>query len=172
VLKIAPNHIRIGLVLLAVIALVAVAVSTSSDPKPPPKKSPQPSTAYNSDCGVYRNDKTTTINGALFKTEVTKNKDEFAKGLGGRPCILPDQAMLFSYSQPLRIAIWMKDMKFPLDIIWLSPDHQVVGVEKDVSPSTYPDKFANKDKPAQFVLEIKANRSDEIGLTLGTPVDF
>ncbi len=66
----------------------------------------------------------------------------------------------------------MKDMKFPIDIAWISPDKKVVGLEIDVEPSTYPDSFVNKDQPAQYVLELKANRSKTLNINLGTPVKF
>jgi uncharacterized membrane protein (UPF0127 family) len=160
-----------AVIVLVVIAAVVIAiVSTSGETKT--KTTPIPSTSYNSECGVYRNDKTVTINGTSFKTEVTKTKEEYEKGLGGRPCILPDQAMLFSYTKPLSIKMWMKDMKFPIDIVWLGPDKKVAGIEVGVKPSTYPDLFVNKDHPAQYVLELKANRSKELKMDIGTPVQF
>jgi uncharacterized membrane protein (UPF0127 family) len=80
--------------------------------------------------------------------------------------------MLFQFSKPGQLWIWMKDMKFPIDIVWIAPNHTVVGIEQDVQPSTYPDKFVNRDRPAQYVLELKANRSKELNINLGTPVSF
>lgn len=72
--------------------------------------------------------------------------------------------------------MWMKDMKFPIDIIWISPEHKVVAVERDVEPSTYFSKnpfFINdKDHIAQYIIEMKANRSTELGIGLGTPINF
>jgi uncharacterized protein len=84
--------------------------------------------------------------------------------------------MLFSFSQPGYYRFWMKDMKFPIDIIWISPDHKVAGIERDVEPSTYFSKnpfFINdKDHIAQYVLELKANRSTDLHIALGTPIQF
>jgi uncharacterized membrane protein (UPF0127 family) len=66
----------------------------------------------------------------------------------------------------------MKDMHFPIDIIWIGADYKVAAMEINVSPKTYPDSFVNRDKLAQYVLEIKANRSKSLGIDIGTPVNF
>src|SRR3970040_531816 len=49
----------------------------------------------------------------------------------------------------------------------IGPEKKVVGIEKKVEPSTYPDSFINKDKPAQYVLEVQAGWADSLGINLG-----
>lgn len=123
-------------------------------------------------CGDYRNDKSVKISNENLNAEVASTVESRNRGLSGRPCILPNQAMLFVFETPNQYKMWMKDMKFPIDIIWISADHKAVAVERDVKPSTYPDLFANRDKPAEYVIEMKANRSSELGINLGTPINF
>ena len=128
-------------------------------------------TTVNSACGPYKNDKTITISKQKFDTELAATPDQRTTGLSGRPCILPTQAMLFDFGKTGQYPIWMKDMKFAIDIIWLGSDYRVVGFYTNIDPSTYPDSFVNeKERPARYVLEIKAGRSDQLKLTLGTPV--
>ena len=79
---------------------------------------------------------------------------------------------IWTFSKPGQYAFWMKGMKFPIDIVWVGADHKVAGIEKSVQPSTYPDRFANKDKLAQYVLELQSGRADSLGLNIGTPVKF
>jgi len=122
-------------------------------------------------CGVYRHDSQVRINGKTFDVELPRNPDAFAKGLGGRPCITDSEGMLFRFTKPGQYSFWMKDMKFPIDIIWIGADYKVAAVEIDEKPSTYPDKFVNQ-KPAQFVLEVKANTSKQLKIEIGTPVTF
>jgi uncharacterized membrane protein (UPF0127 family) len=162
--------IPIILVLIIVVVGVALIVGGSDKPKKP-VKSQRPNTAYNSACGVYRNDKKVTINGATFRTERASNKDEYTRGLSGRPCILPDQAMLLAYTKPLRIGIWMKDMKFPIDVVWVTKDHKVAAIEVDFQPSSYPETRGNEIL-AQYVLELHANRTKELTIDIGTTVEF
>jgi uncharacterized membrane protein (UPF0127 family) len=79
--------------------------------------------------------------------------------------------MLFRFTKPGQYPFWMKGMKFPIDIIWIGADHKVAAIEVDEKPSTYPDKFVNQ-KPAQYVLEVKANTTKRLNIDIGTPVTF
>ena len=147
--------------LIAVIVL-AIVFSDSND-----------NTRQAVDCGPYRNDRILTINGAQFKTEAPNNQAEFTKGLGGRPCILPGEAMIFPFKTPAQYAIWMKGMKFPIDVLWINANHQVVAAFVNLQPSSYPKKFENPaTQPARYVLELKANRSKDLKIGLGTIVQF
>ena len=150
------------------LAVIAVAVLAYQPKEPKPK---QPAQTV-SGCGAYRDDKTVTINKTQLKTEVAQTQAQREQGLSGRPCIEPDRGMLFVFDKPGQYAIWMKDMKFPIDIVWINASHKTVGLEVNVAPSTYPDHFVNKDQPALYVLELKANRAKELGVGLGTTVSF
>ena len=123
-------------------------------------------------CGVYRNDMQIEALSQTLNAEVAITPAQRQQGLGGRPCILPNQAMLFEFNRPGQYRMWMKDMKFPIDILWLSSDRKVVAIERNVKPNTYPAAFANQAKPANYVLELKANRSKELGLGLGSQLNF
>lgn len=149
---------------LVVAAAIVVAVVLFALLTYAPSNTPGPK------CGPYRNDKTVTIGSAKIKAEVVQTPAELEKGLGGRPCIESNQAMLFIFDKPSHYAIWMKDMRFPIDIVWISSDHKAVGLEIDVLPSTYPDRFVNKDNPALYVLELQANRAKELNVSLGTRI--
>lgn len=151
----------LALIIIVVIALVIGPAETK-------KKN---SVSQASPCGNYRHDAKVAINGKNFDVEVPKNPDAFAKGLGGRACITDTEGMLFSFKKPGQYPFWMKGMKFPIDIIWIGADHKVAAVEVDEKPSTYPDKFVNQ-KPAQYVLEIKAKQSKSLNINIGTPVTF
>jgi len=63
--------------------------------------------------------------------------------------------MLFVFENPGIHGIWMKDMKFPIDIIWLDKDMSVISKELNVSPDTYPQVFY-PSREAYYVLEVKA----------------
>jgi uncharacterized membrane protein (UPF0127 family) len=65
----------------------------------------------------------------------------------------------------------MKDMKFPIDMIWLDENKEVIHIEKDVKPETFPESFG-PNKNAKYIIEIKANRVDQIGLSVGDILEF
>ncbi len=89
------------------------------------------------------------------------------RGLSGRVSLGDDEGMLFIYSQPGPYAFWMKDMHFPLDIIWLR-DGAVVDmvldapVPTDVPPMLTPSTLANG------VLEVKAGFVARHNIKIGT----
>lgn len=164
-----PNAARFGAVAVLVLLIAGLAVVTTKDETKP---KPQPTTASSLPCGPYRNDKSIVIDGSVIKAEVVTTQADLEKGLAGRPCILANQGMLFEFGKPGIISIWMKGMKFPIDVVWINTNHRVAAEEIDMKPSTYPDKFINKDHPAQYVLELKANRAKELGLNIGSAVNF
>ena len=61
--------------------------------------------------------------------------------------------MLFTYSKPGPQSIWMKDMNFSIDILWLDENFKIVHKEGDVSPDTFPESFSSPI-PASYVLEL------------------
>jgi uncharacterized membrane protein (UPF0127 family) len=160
------------IILVAAITIAALIVGSDETKK---SKS-QSSVSQAMPCGPYRSDRRVLINHETINAEIPNSSAAYAKGLGGRPCILPNQAMLFVYSKPGQYRFWMKGMKFPIDILWISSDHKVVGQEVDVEPSTYYSKFPffenDPQHLAQYVLELKKDRSRELLVNLGTTVSF
>jgi uncharacterized membrane protein (UPF0127 family) len=123
-------------------------------------------------CNVpYRHDTTISIGSNSISTEVAKTDDQKDKGLGGRDCIGTDQGMLFIFDKPATYPFWMKDMKFPIDVVWLNSDHNVVTVKSNVSPASYPETFQNS-APAQYVLELKAGQAKALEINNKTNLSF
>jgi uncharacterized protein len=166
-LKLAKKNILLIFAGIALIAIIAIALIVG----PGATKKKAATTQSSGPCGAYRHDAQVRVSGHTFDVELPKNSDAFAKGLGGRPCITSSEGMLFRFKKPGQYPFWMKGMKFPIDIIWIGADLKVAAIEVDETPSTYPDKFVNR-KPAQSVLEIKANLSKELNINIGTPVTF
>ena len=96
----------------------------------------------------------------ILKTEIALSADEKQKGLSGRDYMTKNRAMLFVFRQSGSYSFWMKDMKFPIDIIWLDDGLKIIGLEKNINPNTFPEKFS-PPSPAKFVLEVNGGWSDE-----------
>ena len=64
----------------------------------------------------------------------------------------------------------MKDMRFPLDVIWLDADKAVVQVTADAKPSSYPQQFC-ADK-SQYVVELPAGAATQAGVQPGQTLAF
>lgn len=123
-------------------------------------------------CGAaYRIDKAIQIGNHELKAEIVSIPSQLEKGLGGRACINSDQGMLFVFGSSGYYSMWMKDMRFPIDIIWLSPEKKVVYTKLNVWPATYPQTFTN-GQPAEYVLELKAGQAKKLDVVPGTNLDF
>jgi uncharacterized protein len=111
------------------------------------------------------------IGDLLVKAELADTEVRRIRGLSGRGGLTDGQGMLFAFGSNDRHGIWMKDMNFPIDIIWIDQNYQIVGIAEEVSPKTFP-KVYKPEAPALFVLEIKAGLAKEFGLGLGDGVFF
>jgi uncharacterized membrane protein (UPF0127 family) len=115
---------------------------------------------------TYRKDIRVRANGQNISAQTAKTEPERERGLSGKTCLGPRQGMLFIFDKPAGYPFWMKDMRFNIDIIWISAEKKVVYEQKNLSPATYPRSFTNPD-PAQYVLEIAAGQADQLGLKPG-----
>jgi uncharacterized membrane protein (UPF0127 family) len=121
---------------------------------------------------IYRKDTIiTTPMKQDIAVQIASDPASQEKGLGGRACIGSYSGMLFSFDKPGNYPFWMKGMRFPIDILWLSADRQVVTVQSGVDPNTFPKSFSS-DAPAQYVLELGAGQAAKLGITEGTALNF
>jgi len=82
-----------------------------------------------------------------------------------------DQGMLLVFDSPNKRSIWMLNMQFSLDIIWIDGDGKVVHIEKNV-PScmtvvesvTCP-SYNGGDNDAQYILEVTTGFVDKNNIT-------
>ncbi len=102
--------------------------------------------------------------------DVADNPTLHAKGLSGREGLEEGTGMLFIFEEEGAQGIWMKDMQFSIDIIWLASDGEVITIASDVAPETYPKAFYADEPRAKYVLEVPAGFAAEAGLAEGDKV--
>ncbi len=152
------HHILYGI--LAVSLIVALIVLLM-----PP--SPRVSYTVPSDASSSTPEGPSALPQMRFETVTTQAAQE--RGLGGRTEIPENYGMLFVFPQDERVGFWMKDMLVPIDIIWLSDNGTILGIEDSVSPDTYPEAFY-PPQPVKHVLETKAGEARRRGWSEGTRV--
>lgn len=103
--------------------------------------------------------------------EIADTPELRERGLSGR-LELPDHyGMLFIFPEKDTYGFWMKDMYVSIDIIWLSDEGVVLGVERAVSPATYPAVFYPPE-PVKYVLETRAGYARERGWEEGARISL
>lgn len=106
-----------------------------------------------------------------YVLNIAASKASQEKGLGGRESLAQDRGMLFVFKAPATQCFWMKDMQFPLDIIWLNSTKQVTYVAANVTPATYPQQYCG-DASTKYVVELNAGEAKRAGLIVGQQVSL
>jgi uncharacterized membrane protein (UPF0127 family) len=105
----------------------------------------------------------------IFYAEVVESDEKKQKGLGGRNDLCEACGMLFKFKETGVYSFWMRGMKFPLDIIWIS-DNKIIHLEKNIQPdfigTLTPREMANN------VLELNSGIIESFGLKVGDTVNF
>lgn len=70
---------------------------------------------------------------ATLSVQVATTPNEQQQGLSSIPSIQSNEGMLFPYSPAATAVFWMKDMLFPIDIIWIR-HNTVIGINENIMP--------------------------------------
>ncbi len=109
------------------------------------------------------------IGGVTVQASIADSLSERIKGLSDTP-FLPDNVVkLFAFGVPGEHSIWMKDMQYSLDILWLAQDGVIVHIEEQVAPESFPESFASPIE-AWFVVEAAAGFVEKNGIEKGDKV--
>ena len=106
------------------------------------------------------------LHGHTYDTVIRQTEAERQKGLSGTKSLPAHQSMLFVFPSDSRWGIWMKDMNYPIDIVWLDNGQRVVYIVKDAQPSSYPTIF----RPAtysRYVIELASGTIERTGISIG-----
>ncbi len=107
------------------------------------------------------------INDEKIALEISTSDEEIEKGLSGRTKLAEKKGMLFVFEDYQIRSFWMKDMLFPIDIVWIK-DQEVVGIEKNIKPSAENGLIIyNSPLPVNYVLELNAGVSDKKNIKKG-----
>lgn len=118
---------------------------------------------------IYPNTVKISIAENVFEASVADTLPERMEGLSNTP-FLPDGVVkLFSFGIAGAHSIWMKDMNYPIDILWLSQDGEIVHIEENVFPETYPEAFSSP-VPAWYVIEANAGFTASNTIAIGSKV--
>jgi len=115
----------------------------------------------------------TLPSGKVLQAEVMVSDEDRAMGLMFRPSLPADRGMLFVFSIPDFHGIWMKNCRFPIDIVWLDENQRVVHVVENVPPCTGdPCPAYEPLRRASYVVEINAGQARREQVSIGTTLSF
>ena len=111
------------------------------------------------------------IGDSIVYAELAKTEEERRIGLSRHEQLEKMEGLLMVYNSAGRYGIWMKEMSFPIDIIWISEDQRIVDFKEDASPESYPEIF-RPEYPARYVLEVNSGFVERFNIDRGDKVDF
>ena len=115
----------------------------------------------------------TLPSGKVLTVEVMVEDADRQMGLMFRPSLPEDRGMLFVFGELDFHGIWMKNCKFPIDIVWLDEEKKVVHVAESVPPcKADPCPVYNPMRRASYVIELSAGQARREKAVVGAAVRF
>jgi uncharacterized protein len=113
------------------------------------------------------------VGGAMLRADVADDDAERALGLGGRGRLGRDAGMYFVLTTDAP-RIWMKGMRFPLDLVWIHDDRVVDVTSRvpDAPPGTPESRLPiySPSAPANRVLEVNSGWAERNSVSAGDRV--
>jgi len=104
--------------------------------------------------------------GTCLRLEVASSNSSRTLGLSGRKEMAHDHGMLLDFEQTGEYCMWMKDMHFSLDILWLNENKEIIYMIENITPGTYPKSFCGPQS-ARYVVEVNKDIVKSADLHIG-----
>lgn len=112
------------------------------------------------------------INSKEIKVEIVDTPKQQYNGLSNRENLCADCGMLFEFNNKQERTFVMREMNFPIDIIWID-DNIVIGIDKNLQPEGANYKNSYKSPAAiDYVLEVNSGFADKNNIKTGDNVNF
>jgi uncharacterized membrane protein (UPF0127 family) len=113
--------------------------------------------------------KTVQIGSATIDVKLALTPAEQVQGLSGQASLATNTGMFFIFEYPSNWNIWMKDMNFSIDVLWIADDFKVSDIVENMAPASYPNAYTSH-MPVRYVLEVLAGTVKSNGITVGQNV--
>ncbi|MDN5835246.1 MAG: DUF192 domain-containing protein [bacterium] len=118
---------------------------------------------------------TMRLGDGVFKTWLVTgptSKDDKTNRLALVPKLDPVNALLIKYDHNNRWPVYMKDVKEPIDIVWLDSKKEVVSIVKNAQLDAVPYKAHEPTQKARYVVELVAGTVDKKAISPGQAAMF
>jgi uncharacterized membrane protein (UPF0127 family) len=107
---------------------------------------------------------------ATIDIEIAETDYETQTGLMYRDAMEDSQGMLFIFPDVAYHSFYMKNTKFPLDIIYIDENLNVANIVKNAQPMD--ESGLSSEVPVKYVLEVKAGLSNVWEIEVGDKIAF
>lgn len=111
------------------------------------------------------------LDNIVLEVQIADTDARRARGLMFQDQLPFDQGMLLVFDSPNKRSIWMLNMQFSLDALWIDDNGKIVHIEKNIPPCktaletvTCP-SYKGNGKDAQYILEVTAGFVEKNNIT-------
>lgn len=112
-----------------------------------------------------------SIGGEVIKVVLADDTNERTVGLSNYTELYQDEGMLFVFDTPDYYSFWMRKMDFPIDIIWINENKEVIYIKENADPALFPESYKT-DTKALYTLEVVSGFVDDHEVGIGDLVDW
>ncbi len=103
-----------------------------------------------------------------FHVEVATTAAEQKVGEMFRTSVPPDGGMLFVWTKPRNIQMWMQNTLVPLDMVFIEPNGTISRIEDDAVPQSL--RIIDSGGPVAATLELAGGTAARLGIAVGDKV--
>lgn len=111
------------------------------------------------------------LGGEVLVLEIADTDALRKQGLSGREGLKSNEGMFFVFPKDDAYGFWMKDMRFPIDIVWLDDGYRIVDMRERVQPESYPEVF-RPNVSARYTVEFPSGFFAKHGLAKGMSLEI
>lgn len=103
-----------------------------------------------------------------FEVEIADTPEERGRGLMHRDELAPDRGMLFVFPRRERIAMWMRNTRIPLDMLFIDDDGRILQIHERAVP--YSETTISSRRRVRYVLELVGGTAERLAIGEGSVV--
>ena len=120
---------------------------------------------------------TIKVDDVVLEVQIADDESKRIRGLMFQDPLPYDQGMIFVFDEPGVYSLWMLNMQFALDMIWIDADGNVVHIEQDIPPCETPTEIMACQSivpsgEAMYILEVTAGFVEQFGITKESKIDL
>ncbi len=120
---------------------------------------------------LFNHDKKIITPNKNFSVLIADTEQSRQLGLSNTNSLDKNSVKLFIFDKPDYYGFWMKDMLYPIDIVFLDTNMQVISYIDNADPASYPETFY-PERPALYVIEMNTGERKISGLDKNTKVYY
>ena len=115
----------------------------------------------------YKNVK---VGNTIITAEIADSISERIVGLMNKKSLTNNQGMLFIFNNEGHHGIWMLNMSFSIDILWVDKDYKIIHIVENAQPCMLNCPVYTPDEKALYIVEVKSGFVSKNRIKIGDSI--